>query len=385
MKKLAIITTHPIQYYAPIFKLLQQRALIAIKVFYTLGQQEAKYDHGFGKSIDWDIPLLDGYDYEWVENTAEAPGSHHPKGIINPTLINQITQFQPTAILVFGWNYTSHFKTMRHFKNKVPVYFRGDSTLLDTINPFKDILKTLYLRWIYRHVGHAFYAGTQNKAYFKKYGLKDQQLSFTPHAIDNERFLINRSVEANKLRDKFGINNDDTLITFAGKFETKKSPLLLLSAFIKLNKPNLHLLFTGNGKLETSLKQMASGRKNIHFLNFQNQTDMPVIYQACDLFCLPSAGPGETWGLAINEAMACNKAILVSDKVGCAIDLVKENYNGAIFKSNDEKSLVDALAKLTQSKKVLQEYGKNSGALIQKWNFTAIAIAIENKLLNETN
>lgn len=385
MKKLAIITTHPIQYYAPIFKLLQQRTLIAIKVFYTLGQQEAKYDHGFEKNIDWDIPLLDGYDYEWVENTAELPGTHHPKGIVNPTLIQRINHYQPDAVLVFGWNYTSHFKIIRHFKNNVPVYFRGDSTLLDTINPFKDMLKTLYLKWIYKKVDHAFYAGTQNKAYFKKYGLKDQQLSLTPHAIDNERFSVNRSIEANKLRHKFGINNDDILITFAGKFETKKAPLLLLSAFIKLNKPNIHLLFTGNGKLEQSLKQIASGQENVHFLDFQNQTDMPVIYQACDLFCLPSAGPGETWGLAINEAMACNKAILVSDKVGCATDLVKENYNGVIFKSNDKKSLVGALAKLTRTKKVLQEYGKNSGALIQKWNFTAIAIAIENKLLNETN
>jgi glycosyltransferase involved in cell wall biosynthesis len=385
VKKLAIITTHPIQYYAPIFKLLHQRNLIAIKVFYTLGQQQAGYDPGFGKNIEWDIPLLDGYNYEWIKNTSEAPGSHHPKGIINPELVSQINQFHPTAILVFGWNYTSHLNIIRHFKNKIPVYFRGDSTLLDTINPFKDILKTLYLKWIYKHIDHAFYVGTQNKAYFKKYGLKDHQLSFAPHAIDNERFSVNRSVEANKLRDKLGINKDDTLITFAGKFEAKKAPMLLLAAFIKLNKPNLHLLFTGNGKLEQSLKQMASGRGNIHFLDFQNQTDMPVIYQACDVFCLPSAGPGETWGLAINEAMACNKAILVSDKVGGAIDMVKENYNGAIFKSNNEKSLADALVELTPSKRVLQEHGKNSGILIQKWNFTAIAAAIENKLLNETN
>jgi glycosyltransferase involved in cell wall biosynthesis len=382
--KLAIITTHPIQYYAPIFRLLQQRKIIDIKVFYTLGKP-ATFDTGFAKNITWDIPLLGGYTYEWVYNIAEDPGSHHPKGIINTGLINQIDSFQPDAILVFGWNYNSHLKAMQYYKGKIPVYFRGDSTLLDHTNPFKNILKTIYLKWVYNHVDYAFYVGIQNKAYFKKYGLTDNQLSFVPHAIDNERFSSDRSVDAQRLRNSLGLNSDDILITFAGKFEPKKAPDLLLNAFIKLNKPNLHLLFTGNGILEQGLKQKASGYKNVHFLDFQNQTDIPVIYQACDLFCLPSAGPGETWGLAVNEAMACNKAILVSDKVGCAIDLVKTNFNGAIFKSNDEQSLADALTALTRSKITLQEYGKNSGALIQPWNFTAIAEAIENKLLNETN
>ena len=110
---------------------------------------------------------------------------------------------------------------------------------------------------------------------------------------------------------------------------------------------------------------------------------MPSVYQACDLFCLPSNGPGETWGLAVNEAMACGRAVLVSDKVGCAIDLVKENYNGSIFKSGNIDDLIDTLNKLTRSKQMLKEYGKNGKVLIHDWNFLKIAEAIENKL-NET-
>ena len=382
--RLAIITTHPIQYYAPIFKLLQQRNIIDVKVFYTLGNPEANFDMGFAKKITWDIPLLDGYNYEWVDNIAKKPGSFHPKGIINPNLVQRVNVYKPNALLVFGWNYDSHIKVMRYFKNKIPVYFRGDSTLLDRTNPLKNALKTLYLKWVYSHINHAFYTGANNKAYFKKYGLKDSQLSFAPHAIDNERFSADRSAEANKLRFKLGINDNNVLITFAGKLEPKKAPDLLLSAFIKLNNPNLHLLFTGNGKLEQSLKQLAAGSANVHFLDFQNQTDIPVVYQACDLFCLPSAGPGETWGLAVNEAMACNKAVLLSDKVGCATDLVQDQVNGAIFKSNDEGSLIENLEMLTRSKTKLKEYGKNSGLVIQNWNFITIAKAIEQKLLDET-
>jgi glycosyltransferase involved in cell wall biosynthesis len=386
VKKLAIITTHPIQYYAPIFKLLQQRKVIAIKVFYTLGQQEVKYDPGFGKNINWDIPLLDGYEYEWIENTAAIPGSHHPKGIINPGLIRRINLFRPDAVLVFGWNYSSHLKLICHFKNKLPVYFRGDSTLLNYTNPVKAALKNMYLKWVYRHITHAFYVGTNNKAYFKKYGLQNSQLSFTPHAIDNERFKTNRLQDVDKLRLSLNLTAEDILIVYAGKFESVKNIKLLITAVKILNKHHVHLLLVGNGAEEHDLKTLAgsgAAKDNIHFMDFVNQADIPIVYQAADIYCLPSVS--ETWGLSVNEAMVCNKAILVADKVGCATDLVKEDYNGAIFKSNDEKNLVDALTKLTRSKAVLQQYGKNSGTIIHHWNFTAIAKAIENKLLNETN
>src|SRR5215217_7645662 len=136
--RLAIVTTHPIQYYAPVFKLLTERKRVDVKVFYTWGTSaQHKHDPGFGRTIDWDLPLLEDYDYEWLENTSGNPGSHHFKGIINPDIIDRINAYQPGAILVFGWAYSSHLKVLRYFKGKVPVWFRGDSTLLDESNSIK--------------------------------------------------------------------------------------------------------------------------------------------------------------------------------------------------------------------------------------------------------
>ena len=201
MKKLAIVTTHPIQYYAPLFKLLSERKQIDIKVFYTWGEASVKkFDPDFGKNIDWDIPLLEGYDYEWAQNVSANPGSNHFKGIVTPGLVTQIKSWQPDATLVFGWAYESHLKVLRYFKNKIPVYFRGDSNLLDEQKGPRSVLKTIFLRWVYSHVHHAFYVGTNNKAYFKKYGLKENELSFAPHAIDNKRFETDRTVDALELR-----------------------------------------------------------------------------------------------------------------------------------------------------------------------------------------
>ena len=382
--RLAIITTHPIQYYAPIFKLLHERQKIEIKVFYTWGKSaQNKYDPDFDKNISWDIPLLDGYPFDWAENKATNQGSHHFNGIINPQLINQVKSYNPNAVLVIGWAYHSHLKVMRYFKNKIPVYFRGDSTLLDEKHSLRSVLKSIFLKWLYGYIDHAFYNGINNKAYFKKYGLKDNQLSFAPHAIDNERFSSPRTEEAEQLKQKFGIASTATVVLFAGKLEEKKNPGLLLDAFIELNDTNLHLIFTGNGQLESTLKIKAGGYKNIHFIDFQNQSYMPVVYQACDLFCLPSKGPGESWGLAVNEAMACSKAVLISDKCGCAVDLVVDKKNGAIFKSENPDDLIIHLKELTHAKNTLATYGNNSAVIIEPWNFLSVAQAIENKLVYE--
>ena len=131
MRNLAIITSHPIQYNAPLFKLISERKKIKIKVFYTWEQSKEKvFDEKFGKEINWDIPLLEGYDYTFVKNISKKPNSGSFKGVINPTLNKEIENWKADAILVFGWNHHSHFKAMRYFKGKIPVYFRGDSTLL---------------------------------------------------------------------------------------------------------------------------------------------------------------------------------------------------------------------------------------------------------------
>ena len=166
--RLAIVTTHPIQYYAPLFRLLTKEPGMELKIFYTWSQTQKgpKYDTDFGKMIEWDIPLLDGYSYEFVENVAADPGVHHFRGIDNPALNNKITEWGPDFLLVIGWNFKSHLSCMRYFKGKIPVLFRGDSTLLDEKPGLKKILRRIFLKWIYRHADYALYVGKNNHDYF---------------------------------------------------------------------------------------------------------------------------------------------------------------------------------------------------------------------------
>jgi glycosyltransferase involved in cell wall biosynthesis len=385
MKKLAVIITHPVQYYAPVFNKLSENRRINPKVFYTWPQSQGqKYDPGFKRVIEWDIPLLDGYDYEFVDNIAPKPGSNHFNGIVNPELNHRIEAWKPDALLVIGWSYRSHLQAMRHFKSRIPVLFRGDSNLLDESHSLKTPLRRAALWWVYRHVDKALYVGEQNKRYFLKHGLKPSQLHFAPHAVDNARFADSTNGSLHQVaewRDKLRIAAKDFVFLFAGKLESKKDPVALLQAFQAIGRRDVHLVFVGNGVLEDRLRSMAGNSRQIHFLPFQNQSLMPAVYRLGDVFVLPSKGPGETWGLAVNEAMASGRPVLVSDKVGCAVDLVAPGKNGYVFNAGDIGDLVGKMLLLFNNWQNLENMGCLSQQMIQPWSLESLAESIENATL----
>jgi glycosyltransferase involved in cell wall biosynthesis len=379
--RLAIVTSHPIQYYAPLFRLLAKEPGIELKVYYTWSQsqQGAKFDRDFGKMIDWDIPLLDGYPYEFVNNTSKDPGVHHFKGIINPDLNNKITEWNPDFLMIIGWNFRSHFSAMRHFKGRIPVLFKGDSTLLDEKPGVKKVLRRIFLRWVYSKVDYALYVGKNSHDYFYKHGLKENQLWFVPHAVDNKRFNgpDNYESEAKQWRRELGIGDGDLVVLFAGKLEPKKDPDFMLRLAKNLPDPRLKLIIVGNGKSEEELKMKGSKDKRIIFLDFQNQQKMPLVYRLADIFVLPSKGPGETWGLAVNEAMACKRPVIVSSKCGCAPDLVEENLTGWVFEPGEhgDQKIKDLLNRILDKRSLLDSMGDQAWQKLQPYSYP---VAIEN-------
>lgn len=385
MKRLAIITTHPIQYNAPLFALLRARGNIEIMVFYTWGEDvlKDKYDPGFGQTIKWDIPLLQGYPYTFVKNMAANPGSRRFKGINNPTLIKEITAWKADAVLIYGWAFKSHLKAMRYFKGKIPVLFRGDSTLLDQFDFTKHWARKIFLTWLYRYIDYAFYVGKSNWAYFMAHGVPPYKLIHAPHAIDNYRFGIKPEnvAKAAELRRQLNIPEDALVFLFAAKFEPKKDPVQLIKAFKAVKQSFTHLILIGNGPLQPEMEKAAAGCSEIHFMPFQNQSMMPVIYQMASIYVLPSLGP-ETWGLAVNEAMAGGKPVIVSDTCGCAEDLVQRGVNGFIFRSGNFESLVEKMQLAIDNRSRLEEMGKESVKIVDHYNFNAVCVAIE-QLVNK--
>jgi glycosyltransferase involved in cell wall biosynthesis len=367
---------------------LAQNDKIVIKVFYTWGEGVLlnKRDPGFGQVIEWDIPLLEGYEHSFVENRSADPGSHHFKGIINPALNAAIENWEADAVLVFGWAFQSHLKCLRYFHGKIPVLFRGDSTLLDESKGFKQGIRRLALTWVYRNVDYAFYTGENNRQYFLAHGLRGGRLIYAPHAVDNHRFAEPTAVyekEALMIRKKLGIHEDDLVLLFVGKFEKKKNPLFLIALLNTIADRRLKVLFVGSGALLPQIESAARRDARVIIMDFQNQQQMPAIYRAADLFVLPSTGPGETWGLAINEAMAAGKAVVASGKAGGTIDLIEDGVNGLVLDLQNTVPLQILVKAALNDKMLLKEMGHQSKAKIKAFTFHHIARAIEDCVLSK--
>lgn len=338
MKRLAIVSTHPIQYNAPLFRMLAAHTKTALHVFFTKEEREVRFDIEFGQEVTWDIPLTDGYAHSTFPCQSSAG---------RRALKQAIDSFYPHALLIYGWNPPGHLQCMRHFHGRLPVWFRGDSILDSGIQGWKRTFRRMVLRWVYRHVDHAFPVGQRNREYFLWAGMTEDQLTLAPHTVDAEFFIRddeNRRKEASTLRAGLGIPSDNTVFLFAGKINKNKQPRELAEAFSGLpqeQQQRAHLIFVGSGPLETELAEQFKEYDNVHFVGFQNQSRMPIWYRVADVLCLVSIS--ETWGLAVNEAILCGCRILATDTVGCVPDLVAHQKDCHVVHHDAPQQWVGAL------------------------------------------
>ena len=346
--RLAIIVSHPIQYFAPLYMRLAERGDIELRVFFTWHAGERSiHDRGFQQDVTWDIPLTAGYAYEAVVNTARDPGLHHFRGLRNPGLVQRVAEWRPDVALVHGWAWLSHLQALRGLRARgIPTLFRGDSHLLDEARRGpRWRAKLALLNWVFAWPAGFLVTGQANRTYYRTFDVPDDRLFPCPHSVDAARFAEPRAeleAEALRWRDALGIAREQIVILFAGKFEPRKRPVELAEAVLTL-PPSAVAVFVGAGELEPLLTAIAAAHPDrVRVLPFHNQSRMPIVYRLGDLFVLPSAS-GESWGLAVNEALACGRPVVVSDRVGCAADVVDASC-GRVFPWHDLPALRRLLA-----------------------------------------
>lgn len=348
-RRLAIVLSHPTQYYSPWFRWLALHTPLNFRVFYLWEfGVKAMRDPRFATTFQWDVDLLSGYDAEFVPNVSPTPGAESFRGFNNPEIARRLGAWRPDAILLFGYKWQTHLRVIAWARlHRVPLIFRGDSHLLGRGKPTR--LRRLLLAALYRQFDAVTAVGAANRAYFQTFGVADHRLFFAPHAVNDGLFdptLPVHRVAAARLRATLGLGPATRVVLFAGKFVGDKQPLPLLEAFLALHLPNTALVFVGDGEqrelLATAARAAAPG--TVHFLPFANQSEMPARYLLADIFALPSRGLYETWGLAVNEAMHMGVPCLVSERVGCQQDLVSDGETGWVFRSEDPASLREKLA-----------------------------------------
>lgn len=348
MRRLAIVTSHPVQYYAPWFRHLAAHCGWEVRVFYL-------WDHGvrsgadreFGREVRWDTDLLSGYPSEFVPNVARLPGTHSFFGLRNPELPARLEAFAPHAVLLLGYGWLSPLGLALRWK-KCPLILRGDSNDLGEarVPPWRRLLRGALLRLVFGRFAAFASVGAANRRHYLAHGVDPARIAHVPHCIDNARFGPNPATQADARawRESLGIPPGHLVVGFAGKFIPKKRPDLLVRAYSRANPPDTTLVLVGDGAMRTPLEALAASAPGVVVLTpFQNQSSMPRVLAALDLLVLPSEGRGETWGLIVNEAMAAGVPCVVSTDVGCREDLVADGITGWSFPAGDEAALATIL------------------------------------------
>jgi len=340
-KRLFVVSSEPSYYQVPIFCGLEDN--INVSVLFCIKKQREYKDEEFGINVNMGINVLFGYKYRFLKNFSLQPYNNF-WGQVNFGVVKEIFLEKPDFLWVNGWNsFTNWLAFLAAFLIGTKVFLRAESPLnQELLKPkWKLFLKKLVFKPLFKKISAFLYIGEENRKFYKYYGVPDEKLFFTPYAVDNDRFMAaaeELKPKRKELRKKLlGIEDDRPIILFVGKLIDKKRPLDLLRAYeLLITDYQLpitpSLLFVGDGALRPELEKYTKEHelKGVHFAGFKNQTELPEYYAIADVFVLPS-GPGETWGLVVNEAMCFGLPVIVSDMVGCAPDLVENGKNGFVF------------------------------------------------------
>lgn len=369
--KLGIIATHPIQYHAPWFRALASRSELDVRVAFVRIPDAIQQGQGFGIQFKWDVPLLDGYSHCLIQTRSFLPRVEFFRHRIIG-FSDWLKKEHIEVLLSTGWNEWPLLQAAIEARlNNVPVLVRGETTGFKRRPLAARVTHAALLR-----LYDAFLViGEANRHFYSSHGVSANRQFVAPYFVDNMRFsqqAESLAQQRTSVRERWGIQADQVCFLFVGKLEPKKHVLSLLEALrLGLERgAKMCALIVGTGEqLDLARSVAAEHHLPAIFAGFLNQTELASAYVACDCLVLPS-DYGETWGLVVNEAMACGRPAIVSDRVGCGPDLVVEGESGAIFKFGDADALASLMCRFSSDRALLTRMGHLAQERVMR-DFTA--------------
>jgi glycosyltransferase involved in cell wall biosynthesis len=351
---LGIVTSHPIQYQAPLFRALAQH--IDLTVYFAhqaTGANQA--EAGFDTNFDWDVDLTSGFRHSFLKNVSRRPSIIRFGGCDTPSIGNVLAADKVDVLAVYGWHLKSFLQAAKAVRSqRIPVMVRTDSHL-DTPRPqVKRFLKAVIHPLFLRQFDMFLPTGSRAARYLRRYRVPESRIRIVPYCIDVDAFAPAASrarAHRDRLRAEFGAVEGEHLVLFVGKLIDLKNIPLLIEALAKLSASGraVRLLVVGSGPLAGELADMANAYLlPATFAGFVNQSKMPELYAAADVLVLPSYS--ETWGLVVNEAFACKLPAIVSDRVGCAPDMIMDGLTGTVVPAGDVDRLAQAIDYWTRAR-----------------------------------
>jgi glycosyltransferase involved in cell wall biosynthesis len=375
--RLTAVLTHPIQYYAPWFRYVATHCPeIDLTVLYATRPTPAQQGVGFGAAFEWDAPMTEGY-RSLVLRAASAENSVHSDrfwGLDVPEIGPAIRQTQPDVVLIPGWHSVTLLRALWACRwARLPVLYRGDTHLGNAPSGSRRPGWLLRTRLLLKMFDGYLSVGERTRAYLLRFGVREARIFHAPHCVDNAFFAGSAAPHQTATgraaaRESMGLEARDFVALFVGKLEPKKRPMDLVRAVARM-KPGARLLIVGAGELESACRAEANALGvRVSWAGFLNQSELGRAYAAADCLVLPS-GWGDTWGLVVNEAMATGLPCVVSDRVGCAPDLVAPGETGEVFPMGDEAALTSALERVRERCRIGHDWAVASRQRMTRYSF----------------
>ncbi|MEB3242535.1 MAG: glycosyltransferase family 4 protein [Cyanobacteriota bacterium] len=361
-RRLAVLLTHPVQYFKPVFQGLAADPAIALQVVFGCDHGSTRsLDPDFGVAFAWDSAPTEGFPHTILSPAPLAVLSQPRGGLALARQASRtIAAWRPDAVLIFS--YSPLFITASSLllaSRGLRLWLRAETTdqALER-SPWKERLRSLALRRYYQRFDHVFPIGRQSEAHYQRLGVEAARRTTARYAVDQDFFAAqvrHWRPRREALRAELGLPPDGFVLLFVGKLSPVKDPLLIPAALEQLRQDparlplwqRLHVVVVGDGvlrpALEDALDRTLPGRH--HAMGFQNQRELGRFYALADALLLPSR-QGETWGLVVNEALQFGCGVICSDRVGCAADLVNGQPWGRVHASGEAGELAAAIASL---------------------------------------
>lgn len=380
--KVGIVTSHPIQYQAPLFRAIAKQQNIDLTVFFgsNHGIAPGKLDPGFGKAFAWDISLLDGYKHIFLNNS--RPDMEVSNWRLDaPDLKSYFKSEHYDAVLVFGWSKVLFWQAIWWArKYSIPLIQRGESNLNHAQSWLVKAAKKVLFPILFKQFKAFLAIGSLNAKLYRHFGVPEEAIFTAPYCVDNNFFSERAAAQTEntrQIRRELGISADDTVFLFSAKFIDRKRPMDLINAASKCRTAEeSHLILVGDGALlETCRNEIAVNKlTNVHLVGFKNQSELPTFYAAADVLVLPSEY--ETWGLVVNEAMACGLPCIVSDTCGAAADMILEGKTGFTYPMGDVQQLAALMIYMADNKEKRREMGRYAANYVKKFSVDSTVSAL---------
>ena len=370
--RVGVLATHPIQYYAPWYRALS--SLMDLEVYFSHRQTPAgQAAAGFGVAFDWDVPVLEGYRHTFLINRARRPGVDRFFGCDTPDIARIIAAEQFDAFIVHGWATWSYWQAiLACWRTRTPVLVRSDSNLLTPRPGWWRLVKWPLFRTLLSRFDGYLIVGEASRRYLLHYGAEASRCFPAPHSVDNAFFAARADAirpDRDRLREALGIRPDAVVFLFAGRLVDVKRPEVFVQALATaaVKSHAVTGLVVGDGPLREEAESHARRRgAPIRFTGFLNQTDMVSAYVVSDVLVLPSRS--ETWGLVVNEAMACGIPAIVTEGVGCVGDLLLPGRTGVVVPVDDSEALAAAIARLADDPSFRNQLSQNARAHVERFD-----------------